>query len=137
MAIGEKDTFAGDDVAPSNGGRKVEADSGVKVPAGVLSTIEKFIGEHGGSANAVLQPLGRAGVRITLVGADGVLGDQVVKTNEIARAILDSVDSLTEAEWDRDLTSSVNPAPGHYARMAGWVARQKRFPEARNAALLK
>ncbi len=137
MAIGEKDTFAEDDVAPSNGGPKVEAESGVKVPAGVVSAIKSFIGEHGGSANAVIQGLGRAGQRITLVGADGVLGDQVVESDEVARAVLEMVESLIEAEWDRDLVSSVNPAPGHYARMAGWVAGQKRFPKARNSALLK
>ena len=64
-------------------------------------------------------------------------GANAARSSEIARAILESVDSLTEAEWDRDLTSAVNPAPGHYSRMAGWVARQKRFPEARNTALLK
>lgn len=108
---------------------------GVKVPPGVRKSVEKFIGEHGGSAMVVLQPIGRCGSRITLVGADGVLGDQVVKSNDIARALVDSVDSLTESEWDRDLVSAVNPAPGHWARMAGWVAGQTAFPKARNAAL--
>ncbi|MGB2948532.1 hypothetical protein C5142_04085 [Rhodococcus sp. BGS-1C] len=111
-----------------------DATAEVKVPGGVLSAVKTFVGEHGGSASVVIAPIGRAGYRITLVGADGVLGDQVVKSEAIARAVLASVDSLTEAEWDRELVSSVNPAPGHYRKMAGWVANQKRFPAARNAS---
>lgn len=108
-----------------------------EVPAGALKAVREFVGEHGGSGHVVVQPIGRAGTRVTLVGADGVLGDQVVANDEIARALVDQVDSLSESEWDRDLVSSVNPAPGHYRRMAGWVARQTRFPKARNAALKK
>ncbi len=111
-----------------------DATAEVKVPGGVLSAVKTFVGEHGGSASVVIAPIGRAGYRITLVGADGVLGDQVVKSEVIARAVLASVDSLTEAEWDRELVSSVNPAPGHYRKMAGWVTNQKRFPAARNAS---
>ncbi|MCZ4275232.1 hypothetical protein [Rhodococcoides yunnanense] len=111
-----------------------DATAEVKVPGGVLSAVKTFVGEHGGSASVVIAPIGRAGYRITLVGADGVLGDQVVKSEAIARAVLASVDSLTEAEWDRELVSSVNPARGHYRKMAGWVANQKRFPAARNAS---
>ncbi|SNS22047.1 hypothetical protein [Rhodococcoides kyotonense] len=108
-----------------------------EVPAGALKAVRAFVGEHGGSASAVLQPIGRAGTRLTLVGADGVLGDQVVANDEVARALVAEVESLTESEWDRELISSVNPAPGHYRKMAGWVARQTRFPKARNAVLEK
>lgn len=107
----------------------------VEVPAGALSAVKAFIGEHGGTGNVVIQPIGRAGTRVTLVGADGVLGDQVVASNEIAHALVEAAGNLTESEWDRELVSAVNPAPGHYEKMAGWVARQKRFPKARNAAL--
>lgn len=110
-------------------------DPKVKVPAGALSAVKAFVGEHGGTGNVVIQPVGRAGTRVTLVGADGVLGDQVVKDNDVAQALVEAVGGLTESEWDRELISSVNPAPGHYRRMAGWVARQTRFPKARNAAL--
>jgi hypothetical protein len=107
----------------------------VEVPAGALSAVKAFIAEHGGTGNVVIQPIGRAGTRVTLVGADGVLGDQVVASNEIAHALVEAAGNLTESEWDRELVSAVNPAPGHYEKMAGWVARQKRFPKARNAAL--
>ncbi len=109
----------------------------VNVPSGALSAVKSFVSEHGGSGKAVLEPLGRVGTRVTLVGADGVLGDQVVASNEIAKALVEAADNLTESEWDRELVSSANPAPGHYRKMAGWVARQTRFPKARNAAMEK
>ncbi|WP_024805365.1 hypothetical protein [Nocardia sp. BMG51109] len=104
-----------------------------KPPSSVLNSVREFVTAHGGSATAVLQPIGRAGVRITLVGSDGVLGDRVVDTLATAKALVEAVDGVTETEhWDRDLTSIVTPAKGHWARMAGWVARQARYPKARN-----
>ncbi|GAB3206100.1 hypothetical protein GCM10027262_13910 [Nocardia tengchongensis] len=104
-----------------------------KLSPSVVDSVKGFVAEHGGSATAVLQPIGRIGVRVTLVGADGVLGDRVVGSLESAKSLVDTVDGLTEAdEWDRELISKVTPAKGHWAKMAGWVARQKRFPKARN-----
>lgn len=99
---------------------------------GTVSSIRKFLAEHGGSASAVIQPIGRAGVRITLVGADGILGDQVVRDLATANAVVASFDNITVSEWDRELTSIVTPRPGHVRKMAGWVANQARFPKARN-----
>lgn len=122
----EAEMTAGDD------GKAVGAK--VEVPPRALSAVKTFVGEHGGTGNVVIQPIGRVGTRVTLVGADGVLGDQVVENNDIAHALVDAVDGLTESEWDRELVSSVNPAPGHWKKMAGWVAHQTRFPKARNAA---
>ncbi|WP_094026395.1 hypothetical protein [Nocardia cerradoensis] len=99
----------------------------------VVESVKKFVAAHGGSGTAVLQPIGRIGVRITLVGADGVLGDRVVADLATAKAVVEAVDGLAETEhWDRDLSSIATPAKGHWARMAGWVARQTRFPKARN-----
>ncbi len=105
------------------------AQSDVKPPAGVVKSVEKFLADHGGVASAVLQPVGRAGVRITLVGADGVMGDRVVPDLETARAVVDRFDAITVSEWDRELTSVVTPRIGHFKQMAGWVARQTRFPK--------
>lgn len=105
----------------------------VQAPRFLVDSLQKFVSEHGGSASAVLQPVGRLGVRITLVGADGVLGDQMADDMPIATAAVAAVDQLTEAEgWDRELTTTADPRPGHWAKMAGWVARQVRFPKARN-----
>ncbi|WP_459958383.1 hypothetical protein [Nocardia sp. IFM 10818] len=105
----------------------------VKLSPSIVDSIKGFIAEHGGSATAVLQPIGRIGVRVTLVGKDGILGDRVVADLATAKALVEAIDGLTEAdEWDRELTSIVTPEKSHWARMAGWVARQKRFPKARN-----
>lgn len=98
-----------------------------------MNSVKGFVAAHGGSATAVLQQLGRVGVRVTLVGADGVLGDRVVADQATAHKLVELVDGLSLGEeWDRELTSVVTPRPGHWARMAGWVAGQKRFPKARN-----
>ncbi|GGC58880.1 hypothetical protein IEU95_06620 [Hoyosella rhizosphaerae] len=95
---------------------------GPSVPSSAVSAVKEFIGAHGGSAKAVLQPIGRIGVRVTLVGSDGILGDQVVADLATAKALIAQVDNLEQSEWDRELTSVVTPAPEHARRMAGWVA---------------
>ncbi|GAB03524.1 hypothetical protein GII30_12335 [Gordonia amarae] len=109
------------------------------VPKDVLVAVRGFVAREGGSAKAVLQPIGAAGVRITLVGeAGGILGDRVVADVATAKAVVDAVNGLEVAEeWDRELISTVTPKKGHYAKMAGWVANQKRFPKARNTAIVK
>ncbi|MBH0774847.1 hypothetical protein [Nocardia bovistercoris] len=105
----------------------------VRLASSVVDSVRNFVAEHGGSATAVPQPVGRAGVRVTLVGADGILGDRMVDDMPAARKLIEMVDGLSEAdEWDRELTSVVTPRSGHWAKMAGWVARQRRFPKARN-----
>ncbi|MFD6396084.1 hypothetical protein [Nocardia sp. NPDC060249] len=112
------------------------APEAVKVPAEVEKSIVKFLAQHGGSGTAVLQYIGKQGVRITLVGADGILGDRVVGDMATAKALVERVDGLAETdEWSRELGSIVTPAPTHWARMAGWVAGQTKFPKARNAKL--
>jgi hypothetical protein len=105
------------------------------LPGELTGSVQKFVAAHGGSATAVLQPVGEAGVRVTLVGADGVLGDRVVAGMPTAEALVEAVDGLARAEqWSRELVSKATPRPGHWAKMAGWVAHQKRFPKARNSA---
>ncbi|WP_054812976.1 hypothetical protein [Nocardia arizonensis] len=105
----------------------------IRLSSAVVDSVKGFVTEHGGSATAVLQPIGRMGVRVTLVGGDGVLGDRVVDDLASAKKLVAMVDGLSETEeWDRELTSVVTPRRGHWARMAGWVARQRRFPKARN-----
>lgn len=109
----------------------------VEAPGEVVSAIKKFVAREGGEATAVIQAIGAAGVRITLVGKDGgILGDRVVDDVVTAQAVVDAVDGLSVGEWDRALVSSTTVKPSHYRKMAGWVARQKRFPKARNRAAL-
>ncbi|MEV6137593.1 hypothetical protein AB0L63_16300 [Nocardia sp. NPDC051990] len=109
------------------------ATAAVQLSGSLVDSVKGFVAEHGGSATAVLQPIGRAGVRVTMVGSDGVLGDRVVDDLATAKELVETIDGLTEAdEWDRELISVVTPRQGHWAKMAGWVARQTRFPKARN-----
>ncbi len=89
---------------------------------GVISAIKKYVAREG-SATAVLQPIGAAGVRITLVGGQGgILGDQVVADLDTAEAIVEQVEGVEVGEWDRELTSVADVRPGHHKKMAGWVA---------------
>lgn len=106
-------------------------------PRAVVSWIKGFIGREGAPTKAVLQPIGGAGVRITLVGADGgILGDEVVADTATAEAVVAAIPELETAEWDRELISATTVFPSHYRKMAGWVAHQKRFPKARNSAII-
>ena len=89
----------------------------------VSNAINKFVAAHGGSASAVLQPVGLRGVRITLVGADGILGDQMVSTMAEAEAVVEANSSVTRTEWDRELVSRTALDPGHARRMAGLMGR--------------
>jgi hypothetical protein len=115
----------------------METNAASKPLSGALTrSVKKFVSAHGGSSTAVLQPVGEAGVRVTLVGADGVLGDRVVADLGTAQRLVDAVDGLTGTEqWDRELVAKTTPRRGHWAEMAGWVANQKRFPKARNDAI--
>lgn len=87
------------------------------------NAIRRFITAHGGSAQAVLQPVGRCGVRITLVGADGILGDRMVDTMERARSLVESTEGLTTADWDRELMALATPRASNARRMAGRIGR--------------
>ncbi|NLG46047.1 hypothetical protein [Gordonia sp. (in: high G+C Gram-positive bacteria)] len=113
-----------------------ESDSAVVAPGEVVSSIRKFVAAEGGSAKVVIQPAGAAGVRLTLVGANGIMGDRVVDSVATAQAVVDAVEGLETADWDRDLTSAADVSPSHWRQMAGWVAGQKRFPRARNRKIV-
>ncbi|NLD86512.1 MAG: hypothetical protein GX636_11460 [Actinomycetales bacterium] len=95
------------------------------VPAGPVPPkraskfVTKFLARHGGSADVVLQPVGRRGVRVTLVGADGTLGDTMVDTLAQAEAVRDGIAGVTGSDWDRELVSRVDVPAGHWKRMAG------------------
>jgi hypothetical protein len=93
--------------------------AGPTPPARAAKFVEKFLARHGGTADVVLQPVGRRGVRLTFVGADGVMGDHMVDTLAQAEAVRDSISGLTGSDWDRDLVSRTDVPAGHWKRMAG------------------
>ncbi|MFT4087668.1 MAG: hypothetical protein QM658_11050 [Gordonia sp. (in: high G+C Gram-positive bacteria)] len=111
----------------------------VTAPKEIVASIRKYVASEDGSATALLQPIGAAGVRITLVGEkNGLLGDRVVLDMATAKAVVEAVDGLEIAEeWDRALTSKAAVSPAHWRKMAGWVAHQTRFfPKPRNRKIL-
>ncbi len=95
----------------------------VRMSEKAATSIRSFIAAHGGAAKAVLQPVGLRGVRITLVGADGIMGDEMVDSMADAQAVVEAVPELTTSDWDRDLVATATPAPGHVQKMAGWSGR--------------
>ena len=92
---------------------------GPQAPAKALKVVQKFVAAHGGAANVVIQPVGRLGVRFTLVGEDGTLGDQMVRNLGEAHALRDAVAELTEDSWSQKIVSKVDLPSGHWQKMAG------------------
>ncbi|HEY0486586.1 MAG TPA: hypothetical protein VGD72_10085 [Mycobacteriales bacterium] len=89
------------------------------VPAALVSTLRSFASAHGGSATAVVEYVGRGRVRIVLVGADGIWGDEVVDSVETAKAAAEAAGLTVEDSWNRELTAAVKTEPEHRLRMAG------------------
>lgn len=87
-------------------------------PRGAVSAVNRFSAAHGGAASAVVQPVSRGQVRLTLVGADGTLGDVMVPDVATAENVIAASDA-TGAEWDRELAGSVRLSRDRRLRMAG------------------
>lgn len=94
----------------------------VNAPARAVAAVNRFVAAHGGSASAVVQGVGRDQVRITLVGADGNLGDVLVRDAETAAAVVEA-SGATTGQWDRELSASVRLTRANRLRMASGGAR--------------
>lgn len=82
-----------------------------------LSSARAFVAAHGKPSRAVVEPIGRAGARVVLVGADGAMGDVVVSSVEIGDALVAAVDELETADWDAETVNSTEIGPKHRRRM--------------------
>ncbi|WP_394617570.1 hypothetical protein JNUCC0626_00215 [Lentzea sp. JNUCC 0626] len=83
--------------------------------------IAEFVKAHGKpdtAVRAVIAPIGRAGARIVLVGADGAMGDVMTKDVETATAVVEAAAGVEAAEWDRETTAATNIGPAHRRKMA-------------------
>lgn len=85
-------------------------------PKAAVSAVDHFVVAHG-DTRAVVQGLAFDQVRITLVGADGALGDVLVPDAGVAAAVVEE-SRATGAEWDRELSASVTLDPAYRIRMA-------------------
>lgn len=92
--------------------------SPLAAPAAAVSAVNRFVATHGEGTRVVIQPVSRGQVRLTLVGADGALGDVLVPDAATATAVIET-SLATGAEWDRELSASVELSDAHRARMAG------------------
>lgn len=82
------------------------------------SVVAEFLTAHGKTARAVVEPIGRAGARIVLVGEDGAMGDLVLPSVEAATEVVSSVRGLEAAEWDRETTAQLKIGSAHRKKMA-------------------
>ncbi|MPY77714.1 MAG: hypothetical protein GEV04_04305 [Actinophytocola sp.] len=88
-----------------------------------VATARAFAKAHGTPVRAVVEPIGRSGARVMLVGNDGALGDVVVPSVEIGTALIDAVDDVEKATWDSDTVGATVIGPGHRRRMGRSLLR--------------
>ncbi|MEU7481657.1 hypothetical protein AB0A63_37170 [Lentzea sp. NPDC042327] len=83
--------------------------------------IAEFVKAHGKpdqAVRAVVEPIGRAGARIVLVGADGAMGDVMTEDVESATAAVEAAPGVEPAEWDRETTAATKIGAEHRRKMA-------------------
>jgi hypothetical protein len=79
------------------------------VPGSLIDSIKSFASEHGG-AKAVIEYVGRRGARVVLVGEDGVWGDQMAESTDIARRACQEAGVGLENSWERELMEQMRPS---------------------------
>lgn len=95
--------------------------------SGQLAAARGFVAAHGRAGKgcrAVVERIGRAGARVVLVGADGVLGDVTVADAETGEALVGAVSGIEPAEWDAATVGATVIGPAHRRKMAGPRARR-------------
>ncbi|MGI8592353.1 MAG: hypothetical protein ACR2M5_15470 [Nakamurella sp.] len=84
----------------------------------VADRFRSFIASHGGTGTALCNYLGRRGVRIVVVAADGRFADAVVDGMDVATACCDAA-GMPIGTWDRELTNRITVSAADRVRMAG------------------
>ncbi|RZS43324.1 hypothetical protein EV193_102303 [Herbihabitans rhizosphaerae] len=83
-----------------------------------IKSATAFVAAHGKPARAVVENIGRAGARVVLVGADGVLGDVIVPTPELGETLVEKVAGLELSAWDPETTAAAQIGAAHRRKMA-------------------
>lgn len=89
-----------------------------------MASARAFVAAHGKPARAVVSNIGRAGVRVVLVGTDGAVGDVLVRDADTADALIAAVEDLDTASWDAETTAAAKIGSGHRRRMAASLLRR-------------
>ncbi|AZI58064.1 hypothetical protein EH165_07840 [Nakamurella antarctica] len=84
-----------------------------------IKHLSSLVARHGAEATAVVESMGRSGVRIVIVAVDGVYGDAIVASVADAREVCAQIPQLTVGEWDRSTAELVAPSVQDRTRMAG------------------
>ncbi|ANZ39258.1 hypothetical protein BBK82_27560 [Lentzea guizhouensis] len=87
----------------------------------VQKRIAEFVKAHGRpdqAVRAVVEPIGRAGARIVLVGADGAMGDVITGDVESATTAVEAAEGVEQAEWDRETIAATKIGSAHRRKMA-------------------
>ncbi|WP_216216473.1 hypothetical protein [Amycolatopsis aidingensis] len=83
-----------------------------------LAAARQFVTQHGKPSRAVVEPIGRGGARVVLVGKDGALGDVLVPAPATGEALVAAVDELELSSWDADTVNATEIGARHRRRMA-------------------
>ncbi|GAA2742653.1 hypothetical protein GCM10010440_18790 [Kitasatospora cinereorecta] len=85
----------------------------------IAKNITSFASKHGGSAEGVVEYVGRTATRIVLVGADGTWGDQVAPTYAIGQRAAQLAGLTVHDSFEGELGLKVKTGPYEWKRMAG------------------
>lgn len=88
-----------------------------------VASARAFAKAHGTPVRAVVEPIGRSGARVVLVGNDGALGDVVVPSVETGTALIDAVEDLEKSDWDSDTVGATTIGSAHRRRMGRSLLR--------------
>jgi hypothetical protein len=101
-------------------------------PKAAVAALRSFVAAHGGSADAVVAHLGRRGARVSLVGADGVWGDQVLADVATATAACAAAGVPVADSWGRELSEAVRTSGYEWGLMGrGRPHPRPRYPRPR------
>ncbi|MCU7822403.1 hypothetical protein [Kitasatospora sp. DSM 101779] len=85
----------------------------------IAKHITAFTAQHGGSADGVVEYVGRTATRIVLVGADGAWGDQVAPTYAIGQRAAQLAGVTLHDTFEGELGLKVKTGAYEWKRMAG------------------
>jgi hypothetical protein len=85
----------------------------------IAKRINAFAAQHGGSAEGVVEYVGRTATRIVLVGADGAWGDQVAPTYAVGQRAAELAGLTLHDSFEGELGLKVRTGPYEWKRMAG------------------
>jgi hypothetical protein len=85
----------------------------------IAKNVKAFAAAHGGSADGVVEYVGKIATRIALVGADGEWGDQVAPSMAVAERAVELSGVTRHENFEGELGLKVKTGVYEWRRMAG------------------